>query len=67
MTFEIAQPWLSSDKSVYLVHKYFSDDRQGIEVYDKETGKTIPNDTIAANEADWVAGQNCVYNDAQTK
>jgi len=55
MNFEVAQPWLASDKSVYLVHN-FTDVREGIEVRDRSTWSLIPNETIASNENDYVAG-----------
>ena len=34
---------------------------------DLSTGIKIPNETIAANEADRIAGQNWVYNDTETR
>jgi hypothetical protein len=55
MRFEVAQPWLSSDKSVYFVHN-FTDAREGIEVKDLSTDELILNETIADNEADYMAG-----------
>lgn len=66
MNFEIAQPYLPTDKSVYLVHN-FTDVREGIEVLDRGTNILYPNETIASNSDDWVAGQNWVYNDTETR
>lgn len=51
---------------MYLVHN-FTDVREGIEVRDRDTRAYILNETIAANSDDYVAGQNWVYNDTETR
>jgi hypothetical protein len=49
-----------TDKPVYLSHN-FSDVRAAIDVI-VDGGEITLNNTIAANEADWVTGQNLVLN-----
>ena len=66
MNFEVAQPYHPDDKSVYLIHN-FTDVREGIEVHDRSTNIQYLNETIASNSDDWVAGQNWVYNDTETR
>lgn len=66
MNFEVAQPYLATDKSVYLVHN-FTDVREGIEVHDRSTNILYANESIASNWDDQIAGQNWVYNDTETR
>jgi len=47
MNFEIAQPYLPTDKSIYLIHN-FTDVREAIEVRDRGTNIVVANETIDA-------------------
>jgi hypothetical protein len=57
---DMSERWLNTDKPVYLSHN-FSDVRAAIDVI-VDGGEITLNNTIAANEADWVTGQNLVLN-----
>lgn len=57
---DMSERWKNTDHPIYLSHN-FSDVRAAIDVI-VDGGNKTENNTIAANEADWVTGQNLVIN-----
>lgn len=61
LTVLISEEFEPTDESLYFVHN-FTDVRAKIEVKDNENNIIIPNNTIPDNAADYVSGQNFVFN-----
>lgn len=66
ITMTRAENWNESDHSLHLVHNW-TDVRQKIEVNDCSEGSKscleIENNTIPANKADYLLGQNVIWNE----
>ena len=66
LQFDLSEKWEEWDEPIYLVHNW-TDVRQAIEfrvgVDGDKNGYIMPNNSIAANKADWRLGQNVVYNE----
>lgn len=70
LTIDASERWEDGDKSIYLVHNW-TDVRQAIDfkvgVNGQSNGFLFENDTIDADENNWVFGQHVVYNETAVR